>query len=243
MCPVDTTAFSTPASTRQGLDRQHLASWLRRVVRHWQSLLLLCALSLGLCGSVLADPPELTEVSALHTSDGVYLTARLKLQVAAEVEDALLKGVPLYFAWRADLVRDRWYWTDKTVASAVRTWRLVYQPLTGRWRLSLSTDANGNGAGSGLQYALHQNFDTLDQALAGVSRVVNWRVARQERLDADLDERIEWRFRLDLTLLPRPFQIGVANQSGWVIEVAGALPVPPLSEPPVTSREPGAPGQ
>ena len=41
----------------------------------------------------------------------------------------LLRGVPLYFVWQADVYRKRWYWTDKRVASAVRTLRLAYQPL------------------------------------------------------------------------------------------------------------------
>lgn len=165
-------------------------------------------------------------MSLRRTSEGLYLTARLNLQPSPLVEEALLKGVPLYFVWRAEVLRDRWYWTDKRLASAVRTWRLVYLPLTGRWRLSLATDPGNSGGGAGLQYALHQNFDTLQEALSGVSRVVGWRVADGGRLDAERKERVEWSFQLDLGLLPRPFQIGVANQDGWLIDVRRQLAVP-----------------
>jgi len=178
-----------------------------------------------------------------RTGDGLYLTARLNLQLARAVEDALLKGVPLYFVWRADVMRDRWYWTDKRVASAVRTWRLVHQPLTGRWRLSLATDVGSGSGGAGLQYALHQNFDSLQAALAGVSRVARWRLASASRLDPESDERVEWRFQLDLGLLPRPFQIGVANQNEWLIDVGRELPVPRQIEPGTLEHGSEAPAQ
>ena len=170
-------------------------------------------------------------MSLQRTTEGLYLTARLNLQPSTVVQEALLKGVPLYFVWRAEVLRDRWYWTDKRLASAVRTWRLVYQPLTGRWRLSLAADAGNSGGGAGLQYALHQNFDTLYEALASISSVVRWRLADGGRLDADHDERVEWSFQLDLGLLPRPFQIGVANQEEWLMDVRRVLAVPQVIDP------------
>ena len=40
------------------------------------------------------------------------------------------------------------------------------------------------------------------------------------------DHEVEFSFRLDLSLLPRPFQIGMANQPDWVIEVQRDLEVP-----------------
>jgi hypothetical protein len=177
-----------------------------------------------------AYEPDIVQMSVQRTPEAVYLSARLKLEPAAAVEDALLRGVPLYFAWQADVYRYRWYWTDKRVASAMRTLRLVYQPLTRRWRLSLSTDT-GSPSGAGLQYALHQNFDSLADALAGVGRVSRWKLADAARLQADEKHRVEWRFRLDLSLLPRPFQIGMANQPEWDVDVQKVLRVPDQMEP------------
>lgn len=177
-----------------------------------------------------AYEPDILQMGVQRTTEAVYLSARLKLVPAAAVEDALLKGVPLYFAWQADVYRQRWYWTDKRVATAVRTLRLAYQPLTRRWRLSLSTSASG-APGAGLQYALHQNFESLAEALAGVGRVSRWKVADAARLEADDKHRVEWRFRLDLSLLPRPFQIGMSNQPEWDIDVQKTLRVPTQAEP------------
>lgn len=178
----------------------------------------------------LAYEPEIVQMSVQRTHEAVYLSARLKLEPSAAVEDALMKGVPLYFAWQADVVRQRWYWTDQRVSTAMRTLRLAYQPLTRRWRLSLSNDASGV-TGAGLQYALHQNFDSLAEALAGIGRVSRWKVADAARLQADDKHRVEWRFRLDLSLLPRPFQIGMSNQPEWDIAVQKVLAIPAQAEP------------
>ena len=227
MFPVDTTVSSTPASTRPGLDDPRRAGrgggMMRRV---WALLLVCCGLLLGGALPVQAAEPEIRQAALHRTTEGLFLSARLTLNPSPAVEDALLKGVPLYFVWEAEVLRDRWYWTDKRVATAVRTWRLVYQPLTRRWRLSQSNDAAASSSGAGLQYALHQNFDSLAAALASVSRVSRWKLADASRLDADSDERVVWRFGLDLTLLPRPFQIGMANQPEWVIELQRRLDVP-----------------
>lgn len=193
---------------------------------------LLCSLWLGLHGAPAQARDSLLEQMQLQrTAEALYLSVRLKLEPSPAVEDALFKGVPLYFAWQADVYRDRWYWTDKRVASVQRTLRLAYQPLTRRWRVSVSNDPDAQRGGAGLQYALHQNFDSLAEALAGVSRVSRWRVADTAGLKEGADHRVEFRFRLDLSLLPRPFQIGMGNQPEWMIEAQHRLDVPSRADP------------
>ncbi|MCW5655215.1 DUF4390 domain-containing protein [Hydrogenophaga sp.] len=174
---------------------------------------------------VQAQAPQLEQLSLLRTQEGLFLSARMELTPSPVVEDALLRAVPLYFVWHADVYRSRWYWTDKRVASATRTLRLAYQPLTRRWRVSLSNDPGAPAGGAGLQYALHQNFDSLTEALAGVARVARWRIASADRLEHDAAHQVEFAFRLDLSLLPRPFQIGMANQPEWAVELQRQLPV------------------
>ncbi|MBW0169615.1 MAG: DUF4390 domain-containing protein [Hydrogenophaga sp.] len=194
-------------------------------------------LCLGLVLSLLmfwpahAQAPQVQQISLLRTPEGLLLSARMGLQPASVVEEALYKAVPLYFVWHADVYRARWYWTDKRVATATRTLRLAYQPLTRRWRVSLSNDMAAAAGGAGMQYALHQNFDSLNEALAGVGRVARWRVADAARLEPGADHEVEFSFRLDLSLLPRPFQIGMGNQAEWNVEVRQTLPVPERIEP------------
>lgn len=193
-------------------------------------LILLGLLSWGLTGWASANQPQVLREQLQRAPDGLYLTVRLDLAPSRTVEDVLVRGVPLYFVWQADVYRQRWYWTDRRVATVQRTLRLAYQPLTRRWRLSLATSPAGGGGGAGLQYALHQNFDSLADALAVIGRATRWRLAGPEEIEADARHRVEWRMQLDLTLLPRPFQIGVANQPAWDIEVTRRLRVPDAVE-------------
>jgi len=227
MCQVGTTVFSTHASTRPVPEPTAgstlgVASLLRYLV-----LWLLVA---GLAGWARADQPQVLREQLQRSAEALYLTVRLDLAPSRVVEDVLVRGVPLYFVWQADVYRQRWYWTDKRVAGAQRTLRLAYQPLTRRWRLSLANAGAGGSGGANLQYALHQNFDNLSDALAVVGRVTRWRLAEDQVLDADARHRVEWRMQLDLSLLPRPFQIGVANQPAWDIAVSRRLRVPEITD-------------
>lgn len=202
------------------IDRRH-PGW---TVRAWLVALLLCFTSLGNAGE-----PEIVSSGLQRTAQDLRLSVRLGLQATPAVEQALIKGVPMYFVWRAELFRDRWYWADKRENAVSRTLRLAYQPLTRRWRLSVATEAEAGSGAPTLSYALHQTFESLNEALAVVGRVSNWRVADALHL-SDGDLRVQWRFELDLALLPRPFQIGMANDPNWDIAVRQRLNVPSLGE-------------
>jgi hypothetical protein len=172
-----------------------------------------CSLSLLLAGASAA-----TEVSQLRTEradDGIYLSALVRFELSAVVEDALLKGIPAFFVIEADIYRDLWYWRNPRVSSAARTLRLSYQPLTRRWRVNI---VPGLISGStGLRATLSQHYDTLPEALSAVQRVARWRIAEASELDSDAPYLLSLNFRLDLSQLPRPFQIGVAGQRDWTI--------------------------
>ena len=226
---VDTTASTTRAWTKGWTEGMAPGAAVRRGVRQWSGWLLGLLLALSLLPA-LAREPEVLQSTLKRSGDGAQLSVRSGLEPSPAVEDALLKGVPIYFVWQADVVRERWYWTDKRISQVTRTVRLAYQPLTRRWRVSYSSDSPGTPA-AGIQYPLHQNHDTLTDALAGVSRVAGWPIAEPGLLEDGVRYTAQWRFRLDLSLLPRPFQIGMANQPGWDVEVQRALEVPSRNEP------------
>jgi hypothetical protein len=163
--------------------------------------------------------------------DDVTLSAQLRFELPAAVEDALLKGIPVYFAVEADLLRERWYWTDKKIASAARNMRLAYQPLTGQWRLNVATGAAPVGELVAAN-APSQTFSSLAEALATVKQFARWRIAGLSDNDASSKYRVDFRFWLDTNQLPRPFQIGVIAQSDWTIStnLRAALPVEKTGE-------------
>ncbi len=191
-----------------------------------------------------AQPPELRQFLLQRTPEALFLDARLTFTPHGAVQDALLKGVPLYFVWEASVYRERWYWTDRRVVSQRRVLRLAYQPLTRLWRVSTSTDAGGSAGGAGLPYALHQTHDTLEEALAAVARVSRWRLAEASQLDAGAEHYVVFDFRLDLTLLPRPFQIGLGSQTEWTVALQQEMRVPNAAtpEPPAEARAASTPG-
>ncbi len=147
--------------------------------------------------------------------DGLYLSATLRFELSAAVEEALLKGVPISFVAEAQVLRDRWYWYDKNVAIATRSVRLAYQPLTRRWRINVSAGTLEASGGA----SLSQSFDQLQDALAAVRRIARWKIAESSEIDADSRHNIDFRFRLDITALPRPMQIGITGNGDWSINV------------------------
>ena len=191
-----------------------------------------CACLLMAPGSSVAAPTEISQLRVERAEDGVYLSAIVRFDLPAVVEDALHKGIALFFVVEADIYRDRWYWTDARVASAARTLRLAYQPLTGRWRVNIVSGLITSS--SGLRATLNQNYDTLPEALSAVQRMAHWKIAEAADVDPEAANTLELNFRLDLSQLPRPFQIGVAGQRDWTIaaQVKDRLRLIPLAAPP-----------
>ena len=166
-----------------------------------------------------AVPPEVTQLRVERSAEGLFLFASVRVELPAAVEDALLRGVPMFFVAEADVVRHRWYWSDRKVASVQRHMRLAYQPLTQRWRLNV---APGIITSNSLGMTINQSFDTLPDAMAAVQRLSGWKIAEPGVVEPDSVHKVEFRFSLDLTQLPRPFQIGTFGQSDWTIAVSAS---------------------
>ena len=168
----------------------------------------------------LANGPSL---GVERIDNDILVSSQVQFDLPPAVEDALQKGLPLYFVIEADILRERWYWYDKKISSAERHLRIAYQPLTRRWKLTVTSGAPKSGS---LGLSLNQNFDTLAQALAVIKRVLRWKIADVAGLDSALSHKVEFRFWLDLSLLPLPFQIGAIGQSDWNVAVTQSAPIP-----------------
>ena len=150
----------------------------------------------------------------------MLLQSTLRLDLSSTVEEALQKGMPLYFVTEAELTRDRWYWYDKKIGLITRHYRLAYQPLTRMWRLNVSREPIGM---VGLASSLSQTFETLPEALAAIRRTVNWKLADVAELDSDNKYTLIFKFRLDVSQLPRPFQMMAGSQSEWNLSTQKTL--------------------
>lgn len=188
-------------------------------VRRW---LVTCALLVLGALSHAQGAVETVQFGVERADDQIQLSAQLQFELPAAVEDALLKGIPMVFVMNADILRERWYWYDKRLVGAARYFRVAYQPLTRRWRLNVTS---GAGASASVGLALNQSYDSLALALAAIKRVSKWTIAEVTELDAAQKYKVEFRFRLDLTQLPRPFQIGMLGENDWEIAVAAQTPL------------------
>jgi hypothetical protein len=182
------------------------------------------ALQRGLCALVAwvlalsaltaqAQGVDLLTLQATRAEGAVNLEFAARVALPRAADDALQKGVPLYFVAEATLLRNRWYWRDERVARLSRSWRLAFQPLTGAWRVSLG--------------GLHQTYASLDEALAAVSRSGGWRLIDADRLERDGSYYVEFSYRLDSSQLPGPMQFGLGGGGDWAVGVSRTLRIDP----------------
>ena len=169
----------------------------------------------GVCQAQITA--DVTQFQVERQEDDVLVSAQVAFDLPPAVEDALVKGIPMFFVTEATVVRERWYWYDRKVASVQRHMRLAYQPLTRRWRLNVTA---GPGREVSVGLALNPSFDTLDEALSAIKRVARWKVADVAELESGLKYKVNFSFKLDLSQLPRPFQIGALGQSDWDLSAA-----------------------
>jgi Domain of unknown function (DUF4390) len=166
---------------------------------------------------------SISTIQVERVDGAIHLNAQVTFELPAVIEDVLLKGIPLIFVVEAEVRRDRWYGYDKKLATANRQMRLAYQPLTRRWRLNITNGYGTNGLGGGLGGGLPQYFDTLAEAMTKVQRINRWRIVELTELDPDTLHTLELNFKLDVSQLPRPFQIGLIGQNDWNISASKSI--------------------
>ena len=187
----------------------------------WSLCCLLCLVLWGLAVPARAQGhAAITQMQVERTPEGMLLSAALAFELPEHVEDALLKGITMHFVLQAQVLRERWYWSDLEMAHSARYMRLNYQPLTRRWRLHISS---APFTGSGLGLALSQTYEELADAISAMQRVARWKIADSEQVPDDMPVTVQMRFGLDLSQLPRPLQIGAFGRSGWSLQMTQSL--------------------
>ena len=129
------------------------------------------------------------------------LNAAFQIELSPGLEDAVQKGVVLYFQAEFDLMRSRWYWFDEKSVLVQRQTRLSYQPLTQQYRI----------ASEGFTFSAK----TMSEALQAVGSIGGWRVIDGTQLDSSKSYTASMRMSLDLSKLPKPFQVNALNNREW----------------------------
>lgn len=163
------------------------------------SLLLLGIFS----GATNAEGIKIKSVELERVDNDWLLNAAFQIELTPGLEEAVQKGVVLYFQTEFELTRSRWYWFEEKPAFAQRQTRLSYQPLTQQYRIS----------SEGFSFFAR----TISEALQAVGSIGGWRVIDNNQIDPSKSYSAALRMTLDLSKLPKPFQVNALNNREWNI--------------------------
>lgn len=166
-------------------------------LRRWL-LLLFCVPALAWSAEI-----DVANAQIVAGDDGYMVSADFRFELNPRLEEAVSKGLVLYFVFDYEMTKARWYWLDEKLVSRSQTHSLSYHALTRQYRLSTG--------------GLHQSFPTLNEALAVLARLRNWVVIDKGDKAVRVGEPYQaaLRLRLDITQLPRPFQITALGNKEW----------------------------
>ncbi len=142
--------------------------------------------------------------ATVTTADDHYLLeADIDIILSAPLEDALHKGIPLYFLLEFEMVRSRWYWFNDKAVSRQQQYRLQFNALTRQYRIGVG--------------AFYQNFPTLAEALQIMTKVRRREDLELGTLSKGTSYMAGLRLRLDTSQLPKPFNLNALGSREWNI--------------------------
>jgi hypothetical protein len=157
----------------------------------------------GLASPVRADGIPVKSAE-LRVIDGeVVLNAEFDFTLNPTLEEALQNGIPLYFVLELELARPRWYWLDEKVLQSALTYRVSWNALTRQYRVA-----------SGL---LAQSYSSLEEVERYIGRVNSRPVIRLDALTPGARYDVAVRLRLDISQLPKPFQVSAIASREWTL--------------------------
>lgn len=168
------------------------------------SVLLRSALLVGLLlTSVYADDVFVNKSEMRSGEEGYQIYVDYDIKLTDVVQQALSRGIPIYFVSEFSLKRSRWYWLDEEIFLGQQTVKLSYSVLTRQYRISRG--------------ALFQNFASLDDALDILSRQSSDFIPA-EAMQKSGDYTVAVRLRLDTTQLPKLFQVNMLTGKDWTLD-------------------------
>ena len=167
-----------------------------------KQFIFLCLMLLGVhMTSASAEGIKIKSFELEKLEGDWLLNASFQIELAPGLEDAVQKGVVLYFQTEFELTRGRWYWFDEKSTLVQRQTRLSYQPLTQQYRI----------ASEGFTFSAK----SMSEALQAVGSIGGWRVIDANQLDTSKSYTASLRMTLDLSKLPKPFQVNALNNRDW----------------------------
>lgn len=173
----------------------NMTAFITRCCRKLEALIPALVLLLVLLPSGAAQAGSIEPVRAALTpdEDRYTLSAEFTVDLGSRLEEAVARGVPLYFNLEFVLERQRKYWINEHIVTRTLTYKLAYSSLMREYRLSTGH--------------LHQNFGSLAEAMRVVARIAALPVVEKDDLKTGEPYEAAVRLSLDRNQLPKPFQL------------------------------------
>lgn len=162
----------------------------------WLILLLLLP-----AATAQAEGIRIKNVNVVTAGGGYEISVDSEIELNPTLEQALEKGIVLYFVFRFSLVDVRWYWLDDEVVRGKYRVGLRYYALTRQYHLNHAS--------------FSQSFNTLSEALRVLGRLRDFSLTVKSELKQDVEYIASLRIWLDLTRMPKPFQVEAFGSSRW----------------------------
>jgi hypothetical protein len=162
------------------------------------SLILLTAPARGEGGGGI----EIKSVKLEAVDKGYQINLDADITLNNTLEQALEKGIILYFVSKFTLIDSHWYWLDEEVARSKQRIELSYHALTRQYRLS------GNRM-------MPQGFDTLQEALQTLGKQHNIPIEMKSTLKQNVEYIATLQVWLDISRLAKPFQLEWFSSKDW----------------------------
>ncbi len=150
-----------------------------------------------------ADGIAVGKAQMRQTEDGYQLAASYDINLNYTVQQALSRGIPLYFVSEFSLTRSRWYWLDEEVFRGEQTIKFSYNVLTRQYRISRG--------------ALFQNFASFEDALGMLTRQSSTAIPA-DAMKKDGNYIAAVRLRLDTAQLPKLLQVNALTGKDWNLD-------------------------
>lgn len=178
-----------------------------------RSVLLLCLFA----SSAQAAGISVNKAEIRLGEDGYQLSASYDINLTFVVQQALARGIPLYFVSEYTLTRPRWYWLEEEIFISEQTTKLSYNVLARQYRISRG--------------ALFQNFVSLEDAMKMLTRqssvvIPTEMIKEEEGYISGLIKKIKTessfiaavRLRLDTDQLPKLLQVNAMTGGDWTLD-------------------------
>ena len=174
---------------------------VRRVKPPYFNLIVLLLSLLLPAAAIQAAGIQIKSVNLTAAGNGYEINIDSEIMLNDTLEQALEKGIVLYFVTKFSLFDARWYKLNDEVARSKFVVGLRYYALTRQYHLN--------------HPVFSQSYYSLQEALQALGRIRDLPLTVKSEVKPDADYVASVRVWLDLTRMPKPFQVETIGSSQW----------------------------